>query len=322
MLDRITGAIKKWRLGAVTGAGLTENNIKMMGALLAPFLGMWFVIKIFLPDELYDLSVTIAMFAWLVWVASLWNWAKSDAGNYICFPQSKWKFENGDCRTFDLKVPPDSWERIGDPFEDGAVAYKVFFSEKYLYDDPDLPFPRIFSGAYWLLPARWDEAFQRRAFGEFFHKGVYVTKPDCEDISVYVIGWETFEGETYPVCLINDCAYTYEKMLQTAKHLTIGQQATLFGMQTLYRDARKKSQKLQQHTSYLEDRVVISEKESSKDFKDSADERMKAVRKRHASIMSVKEPLFTRIFNLKNVATAILVVTAIYLFGHFIMHWW
>lgn len=322
MLERVTGAIRKWRLGAVTGQGLTENNLKMMSALLAPFLGMWFFIKLFLPDEMYDLSVTIAMLVWLVWVLMLWSWAKSDAGNYICFPQSKWKFQDGTCRTFDLKVPPDSWERIGDPFGDGAVAYKVFFSEKYLFEDLDMPFPRVFSGAYWLLPARWDEAFQRRAFGEFFHKGVYVTKPDCEDISVYVIGWETLEGETYPICIINDCAFTYEKMLETAKHMSIGKLARVHALQTLFADARKKSQKLGQHTAYLEDRVEVSEKDSSKEYKKSADERMKGVRSRHASIMSVKEPLLTRLLNLKNVVLVILVVAIIYFFGNMVMHWW
>lgn len=321
MFKSVVGKIKSWRLGAVTGAGLTENNMKMMGALLAPFLVMWTAIRIFLPDEMYDLGITFGMIVWLGWIFALWSWAKTDAGNYLVFPQSKWKFQNGACRTFDLKIPADSWEKLVE-FKDGSVGCKVFFSEKYLYDDIDLPFPRIFSGAYWLLPRAWDTSFQRRAFGEFFHKGVYVTKPDCEDISVYVIGWETIEGETYPVCIINDCAWTYEQTLKTATLRELGQNVKMGALEMLYRDARKRGHKLTQHTAYLEDRLEVSENESSTDFKHSADERMKAVRKRHARIMDVHEPLLTRILNLKNVATVLLVIVAMYAFGHFILHLW
>jgi len=316
LVDRI----KRWRTGAVTGAGLTENNIKMTGALIAPILVIWAGVKMFLPDTAYDLAMSLAMGGWLVWIVCLYSWAKSDSGNYICFPQSKWKFRDGSCRTFDLKVPPDSWEKILE-FPDGSVGYKVGFADKYAYDDPDLPFPRIFKKAYWLVPALWDTSFQRRAYGEFFHKGVYVTKPDCEDISVYVVGWKTIDGEDIPKCIINDCAFTYEKVLASA---TLNPVANwqLSGMALLYKDALKKIQKVEQHAGYLEDRLLIAEKESSKDFKDSADHRMKAVRKRHARIMDTQPSLLSRLINMKTMAFVLLFIFAVFLFGRLIMRWW
>lgn len=291
-----------------------------MGALLTPFLVMWTFIKIFLPDEIYDLSVTVAMLIWLVWVVMLWAWAKSDAGNYICFPQSKWRFPDETSRTFDLKVPPDSWERLADPFPDGSVPYRVDFSEKYLHDDLDMPFPRVFGGAYWLLPSWWDTSFQRRAYGEFFHKGVYITKPDCEDISVYVLGYNPMNG--YPICIINDCALTFENTVRASKHLSIGQLARLNSMQMLYQEARKKAGKMLTHTAYLEERVELAEKDTSQNFKDSADNRLRSVRGRHASIMSTAESWRTRIFNLRNIVIMLAILTGIYLYGKLIMGWW
>jgi len=320
MVD-IVGRIRRWRTGGVTGAGFTENNIKMMGALLAPFLAGWSVVKFLLPVEMYDLNVSVLLLGWLLWCILLWAYAKSDANNYICFPQSKWKFPDGSCRTFDLKVPPDSWEKIQD-FKNGDKGYKVMFSDTFLFDDPDLPFPLLFNKAYWILPALWDKAFQRRAYGEFFHKGVYVTKPDCEDISVYVTHYEPTDEGNIPVCIINDCALTYQETMRQAKRMTIGEVANLNAKILAHRDERKKRLALLSHTAFLEDRVEVAEKDASKDYKHSADERMKATRKRHARIMDVKEPLLTRIFNLKNVAIALLAITGIFLAGRLIFHLW
>jgi len=250
----------------------------------------------------------------------IWAWAKSDANNYIVFPQSKWKFPNGDCRTFDLKVPPDSWQLI-EEFKDGSKGYKVWFDATYQYADPDLPFARVWRMAYWNTPSTWDESFHRRAVGEFPHKGIFVTKPDCEDISVYVIGWETMDGEHFPVCLINDCALRYKQVLETARHMSIGQLSKLNALMMLYRHARKKVDNLNQHTAYLEDRVDIAEQKSSEKFKESADNRMKSARKCVARIKDTKESLWTRFKNVKTLAIVILIAVVIFFAGRFFRLW-
>lgn len=318
----IVGGLRRWRTGAITGAGLAENNVKMSGALLAPFMAMWFFIKFFTPDAMYDIYVTYAMGAWLVWIVMLWAYSKSDANNYIVFPQSKWRFPDGQARTFDLKVPPDSWIRLG-TLPDGSVAFKVFFSDKYLYDDPDLPFPRVFGGAYWLLPAEWDDTFRRRSAGEFFHKGIYVTKPDCEDISVYVLPeWEIVDAEPFPVCLINDCGWMYERVLEKGTLLNVADRALVRAKEIEHRAQRRMSMKLVQHIGYLEDRLKVAEKDSSEDFKEASDERLSSVRGRHASIMSTKQKLWTRLFNLKTLAIVVLALACVWAFGHFWLGLW
>jgi len=315
--------LRNLKTGAVSGFNATENNLKMTGAVVGPFLAMWLVIQMFLPEGLYDLAVTISLFIWLAYVLMLWAWAKSDASGFIPFPQSKWKFPDGTCRTFDLMVPPDSWEKICD-LPDGRKAYKVYFSRKYLYQDPDLPFPDIFDMAYWILPSLWDTAFQRRASGEFYHKAVFVQHPACEDISIYVVDWETKEGERFPVCLINDCALTYERTLakyrtpdMTDKGLNLGE-----AYQMLYADGRKREGKLISHAGYLEERLDVAEKESSKDWKKSVDNRMGAIRSRHARIMDTKPPLLTRILNMKTLTTLALLLVLLAVAGKYIFHWW
>lgn len=321
MLEKFTSPFKKLRNPAVTGIGLTESNLKMVGVVLVPFLVAWIFIKIVLPPELYDLYVSFAFGGWLIWVVLVWAWAKSDANNFIVFPQSKWRFPNGDCRTFDLKVPTDSWELL-EEFKTGECGYKAWFDSTYQYDDPSLPFPRLWKMAYFITPSTWDKSFARRAFGEFFHKGVFVTKPDCEDISVYVIDWETMGGEHYPICLINDCALRFKEVLKETKVTSIGEASRLNAMLTMLRDARKKVDSINQHASYLEDRVEIAERESAEKFKDSADNRMKAIRKRHARVMDTGESIWTRFRNMKTLGYAILIGIIVFLVGKFILHVW
>ena len=321
MFESLTSKLGKLRSPTTTGIGLTESNLKMMGVILAPFLACFAVIRFCLPQELYDLYISFAFGGWLIWVVMVWAWAKSDANNFIVFPQSKWKFPSGDCRTFDLKVPADSWEEL-EQFKDGSRGYKVGFDGTYEYADPSLPFPRVWSMAYWILPATWDLSFARRAFGEFFHKGVFVTKPDCEDISVYVIGWETIGGEHFPVCLINDCALTYKRVMRATKLMSIGKASRNQALLTMLRASRKKVDSLNQHTAYLEDRVDIAERESAEKFKDSADKRMQANRKRVARIMDTKESIWTRFKNLKTLAFVILIGILIFVVGRSIFHWW
>ena len=316
----LVNKFRAWRQGAVTGAGFTENNIKMLGYLLAPFLAGWAFVRWFTPPEMYDIYVGLLLVGWLMWCILLWNYAKSDAGNYIVFPQSQWRFPDGSCRTFDLKVPPDSWEKVL-TFPNGDVGYYVEFSSTYLVDLLNLPFPLIFDKAYWIVPALWDEAFQRRAFGEFFHKGVYVTKPDCENISVYMTHYEPTEEGNIPVCIINDCSITYQNTLTNAKRMSIGQVAYLNSRILALQKERTKRLGLLSHTAFLEDRVTVAESEATTEYKDSADKRLESVRKRHGTIMETQQSLFSRIFKLKNVAIAIVILGLIILGGRWLGFW-
>jgi hypothetical protein len=204
-------------------------------------------------------------------------------------------------------------------------VYKVYFADKYIYQDPDLPYPDVFDMAYWFLPAPdWDTAFQRRAYGEFFHKGVFVTHPACEDVSVYVLDWETKEGERFPICLINDCAETYKQALERYRKPDFNEAGIneADGLWALYCDGRKREDKLVSHIAYLETRLEVAEKDHSLDFKKSADRRLEAVRKRHGSIMETKQSLITRIFNMKTLAYALLLIAFIFVFGRFVLGVW
>jgi len=319
-LSFLKDKFQAWRQGAVTGAGFTENNIKMLGYLLAPFFAGWAVVRLLLPPEQYDLYVGFLLVGWLMWCVLLYNHAKSDASNYLVFPQSTWRFPDGTVRTFDLKVPPDSWEKIID-FPNGDVGYYVEFRESYLVDLLNLPFPLVFNKAYWVLRGLWDKAFQRRAFGEFFHLGVYVNKPDCENISVYVTGYEPTEDGNIPVCLINDCSLAYEEAMKQAKTMKIGEKASLNSKVLALTKERKKRLSMLSHTTFLEERVEIAEKDATIEFKDSADSRMENVRGRHGTIMETQKSLFSRIFKLKNVAIAIVIIGLLLMFGRLLSLW-
>lgn len=317
IIERIRGS------RGIKGLNSTENNLKMTGAVIGPFLAMWIGIQMFLPKALYEVSMSLAMGVWVAWIVILWAWCRSDAAGYIPFPQSKWRFPDGTCRTYDIKIGPDSWEKIVE-FPDGKVAYKVYFSENFAYQDPDLPYLDVFNVAYWITPCDWDEAFKRRAFGEFFHKGVFVQHPACEDISVYVMDWETKEGERFPICLINDCSFSYYKTLESYRAPDMTEQGInkSHALMVMYRDGRKREEKLLSHAQYLEDRLVVAEHDRSIDFKKASDNRLKAARARHSRIMDTKVPLLTRILNLKTIAIVILILSFTLLIGRIFFRLW
>jgi hypothetical protein len=290
----------------------------MSGIVVAPIVVMWFVVKIFLPDEMYDLGITVSMVGWLVWCVMLWAWAKSDAGNFLVFPQSKWRFPDGTCRTFDLKIPPDSWDKLCE-FKDGATGYRILFAEKFEVADPDVPFPIVFDSAYWLLPSEFDKTFKRRAVGEFFHKGVFVTKPDCEDVSLFVTGWEERDGKMTPVCIVNDCSFNYQRaLLENSVPMMRGNNPIYL----LYRAERQRSEKLLQHSAYLEDLNKVAYEDEPRDFKKSADDRMKQIRERHGSIMDTQQSLLTRILNLKTLAIVLIVFAVVFVVGRVFLGIW
>jgi hypothetical protein len=319
-LSRVVKAVRNLRLRAVSGYNATENNAKMSGVVLGPVLAVWFIVKMFTPPEMYDTYMMYALGFWLLWCGVLYAYCKTDAQNYVVFPASKWRFSDGGSRTFDVKIAPDSWEELG-TLPDGSVMYKVFFSDKYVYEDLDLPYPRVWSKAYWLLPAHWDRAFKFRAIGEIFHKGIIVSLKDCEDISVYVLDWESSAGEDMPLCLINDCGLQYERTMESYRvpELMHTERNPFFGVVS---DLRKQVLGLVQHEIYLEDRLKISEEQNSEDFRKSGDEVLKSVVKRHRDIMQTQKSFWSRITNLKTLAIVILVLFAVFMIGRFFFGLW
>jgi|Deesub1362B_J571_1020462.scaffolds.fasta_scaffold19810_1 hypothetical protein len=65
MLERILDRLPFRGPKGVKGLNATENNLKMTGAVIGPFLIMWLFVKIFLPDAMYDIGITVSLFAWL-----------------------------------------------------------------------------------------------------------------------------------------------------------------------------------------------------------------------------------------------------------------
>lgn len=303
----------------ITGLDETRNNAKMTALIAGPFCVAWLVIQMFVPLKYMDMVIIIMFFGWIGYIVFYYAWAKADASSYRPFPQIPWRFPDGSVRVFSMLIPPDGYERLKD-YEKGEVGYHVSFTEKYEHHDPKLPFPDIFEDAYWLLPRSWEETFDFRSAGEFFHKGVIVDHPACEYASVYVLDWELKEGKRTPVCAVNDCALRYAESVKgfDGSPLSLTRAKIL---ETLLVASRKRELRLQQHSAYLEETLDIVMKEGSQDVKKIVNDRMRAIRDRVHTIMDTGESRLSRIFNFKNVAKALLILGLLFLITHFVIGW-
>lgn len=309
---------KLWRLryGGQTGLNQASNSVKMTAYIAGPFIAVWFVIQLFVPTELVDMFTLLGFFGWLGYVFVMYARAKSDASSYFPFPQAHWFFQDGQQITVDNLVPPNGYELIAS-YEDGSKLYRVFFNEKCEYHDIDRPYPDVFGKALWKLPAEWTEAFQRQGHGEFFFKNIFVDHPACESIEVYVVGWKEKGGTREPVCVINGCSHSYQKLLANPTAFQNQEINEADSIYAIYRDQELEINELRERNAYLEREAQQYYREGPEDIKKLSDNRMSRARKKVGHIMDTSPPLWSRIFNLKTFGIIILILGLVLLASHF-----
>lgn len=297
------------------------NNGKMTAVIAGPFMGAWLFIQMLVPAEYMDMAVLFLCGGWITYCVLIYAGAKADATSYRAFPQPVWRFPDGGVRVFNkMLISPDGYEKVCD-FEDGSVGYHVWWQERLQYHEKRMPFPFVFNSGWWKVPAEFDRAFAFAGGGEFFHRGIAVSHPACESISVYVVDWEITEGIMEPVCLINDCYHQYEEMLKNSKKIQMSDFKNVERLQMLLRDSKKARLGLMRHDRYLEESLDEVMKEGSKDLKKIVDDRMGAVRGRVHTIMDTEEPLIRRVFTFKNLFKAVLLIGIVLIITHFFFGW-
>ncbi len=313
--------IRHFRYGGSTGLNQASNSVKMTTVIAGPFIGVWFLIKVFVPVEWTDPATIFAFVCWLAYVILMYARAKGDAASYLPFPQTHWFFQDGQQVNYDLLVPPNGWEEIAE-YSDGSRLFRVWFKDKMEYQDVDRPYPDVFDRALWKVPAAWTDAFKRQGHGEFFFGNIFVDHPACESIAVYVVEWKETGVGRVPVCVINSCSYAYNKVLEAAGRDIFEQGISLAdSVYALYKDEEKRALELKSRNAYLEQEANQFTKEEPVDIKGLSDKRLERARKGVGSIMDTAPSLWSRITNLKTLGFVILIVGLSLLASHFWLGW-
>lgn len=315
MANPISGILDRyrtWRYGGVTGLNYIQANATMTTIVALPWLIGYLVCFMFVPDPFLEVSIIMESIIWIFYCYGVYAYAKVDATRFRPYPQSQWRFPDGGSRKFDLKVPPDGFSKECD-FEDGTQGWRVDLGQRLQYWDKRSDFPFVFDYALWRLPKTPDECFQYLSAGEFFHKGIAIKHPACEDISVYVYGWIQDEKGMYvPVCTINDCSLTYNKALidevidKSPRKLSKSHK-----FEMAYRNERRRRMMLQRHSETLEDMVDAGMKDS-RDYQKRVEDGMTKRRNLYKNIMDTEPPLIEKLkANLWKIILIVLVIVAI-----------
>lgn len=308
--------------GVRTGLQQTSNSFKMAGYVLAPFLVVWFVIKLFVPMAYSDIASMISFIGWIAYIVMLYAKAKSDAAGYIPFPQSHWFFPDGQQISYDVLIPPNGWEKIVD-YSDGSTLYRVYFKDKLAYQEADRPYADIFSRALWKLPCDWNDAFKRNAHGEFFFENLFIDHPACENIEVSVVDWDEAGKTRTPVCVITGSSYYFEQTRATGgKRLPSPEEKSAtktVRLEAVIVDLKEELRELRTRNRFLEDEATQYTKKEPRDIKELSDKRIERVREEIGDIMDTKESTWKRIFNFKTLGTALIVIAILLIMSHFIL---
>ena len=318
----IKGWISRRRYGGITGLNQMDSNVKMMVIGLAPLLGIIVINNFFItgtPLEEYSWLITIlALIVEVGWIGILYMRASNDANRLIVFPQTHIRFPDGTSKWFDLKTRASLIEEQC-IFPDKSRGYRVQFLDKFEHQDKKLPYPYVFQSMYWRAPASWADSFERLCEGECFHGNVYVDIGSCEPLTLWVKEIPETEDGFEPLAYVADSSFQYKQWLNNDGHDQKTPPTDVYLMP--FRKAQAKVHSMLDHQESIEVRLSVAEGEKPKDFKDAADARLKAVRKRHGRIMDTSEPLLSRIFNFKTLGKALLIIGGILLISHFVMGW-
>jgi hypothetical protein len=308
--------------GVHGGIGYTGNTIKMAAYLLAPLLVPWFLVNIFVPKPVSDMFVGLIFAGWLCFAMIFYFYLKAAAGEYVIFPQSHWRFPDGQQISYDLLVTPKSGDKKGwelkAEYPDGSTFYRVTFRDKNMYQDSNKLYPDIFDYALWKLPASWNDSFSRNGVGEFFFGGLFVTNSTCENIDVSVVDWDKRGSTRIPVCVITACSYYYKKVLEKqgrklpdpdAKKVELAEAKNL--------DLKSVLAITEKENTYLEQEAERYSKEEPAIIKEMVDKGLGAFLKRHTTIMNAgKQGKWTKILNLRTLAWVMAIIFGSLLLMH------
>jgi hypothetical protein len=321
-MSAILGWIKN--RGIHTGLQQTGNSFKMAAYILAPFLVVWFVIKLIVPMEYNDTASMVAFVGWIAYIIMLYAKAKSDAAGYIPFPQSHWFFPDGQQISFDLLVPPNGWEKVVE-YPDGSMLYRVNFKDKCAVQEADRPYPDIFDHALWKVPCEWNVAFKRNSHGEFFFENLFIDHPACENIEVGVIDWDEQGSTRLPVCVITGSSWYYEESRKTGGKLlpnpalrTTGKEKRL---EAVIVDLKEENRELTSRNRFLESEAEQYTKKEPRDIKELSDKRLSRIREEVGDIMDTEQSWRERILNFRTLAIVVAVLVVLVVMSHFIIGW-
>jgi hypothetical protein len=298
--------IRHWRYGGQTGQDVWSAEGRMVAFGIGPVLGIWILVSIAAPLMLDPLSAhfvdqampIIVMGGLVANLALMKARATEDANSLeLALPYTAWRFPDGSIHWFDLKIPREGIEEVCD-FPDGGKGVHVNFLEKYEWTDKKLNRTYVWQSANWRLPSSLSNCFKRLGSGQLFHKNIFVNHNSCEAVTVYVKEFVETEQGWEPVCKIQDSAYDYDQFLNgqnPSKHTEDPRDSLWF---MAFKRTQKAFGSAMKHTENLEERLVIAEQQGPRDFKEAADNRLKAIRSRHAGIMNTAEPLTSRLFKL------------------------
>ena len=319
-IQKIIAKIKN--RGAHSGLQQTSNSFKMTAAIIAPFLGVWFIVELFAPMKWKSIATTFSFAGWIVYILILYSKTKADVAGFLPFPQSHWFFPDGQQNSYDLLVPPNGWEEI-QKYQDGSAAYRVNFKEKCEYQEADRPYPDIFNSAIWKLPAVWTDSFKRTGHGEFFFQNLFVDHPACENIALSVIFWDERGSSRIPVCLIHSCSFLYNKAKATeGKAFPTVELSDVDAKDLAIKDLKHKIAEVSTRNQYLESEAEEYHKEGPEDIIELSDKRIEAYLKRHKTIMNAgKKSWLTKLINGKILGYALIAIAVILILSHFLMGW-
>jgi hypothetical protein len=308
-----------------TGVDQTTNLVKMIGVLVVPFLAIFVAVQIFTPLEWIYLADVFCIVGWMMYITMLFTSAKSKSTSYLPFPQSHWRFPDGQQINYDLEVLPsdEHGHECIKVYDDGAELHRVNFKTPICYKDKDRPFPDVFSYALWKIPAEWSKAFDRNGHGEFFAGTLFVDHPACENITVEVVGWDERATHRIPICIITGCSYTYKQTLAESG-LTFPKVPTMPQSQindAVLTDLKNENAELWTRNDFLEDENERLNKTTPTNIQELSDKRMSNVVTRHKGIMNIPKESKFKILNLKTLAIVLIMALVVFVVTHFVWGW-
>lgn len=311
--------------GIHSGLGQTNNSIKMAGLILLPLIAPWLAVQIFFTKAEATLYTPFIFAGWIAVIVIYFFAKKASASEYIAFPQSHWRFSDGQQISYDVLVPPSAYEEVtvdGEPvkYSDGSHLYRVHFKDKCAYQDADRMAADVFDFALWKLPASWNDSFSRNGLGEFFFEGLFITHPTCENIDVAVVDWDERGASRIPICLITACSYYYRNVMRDLGKVLPDPKVSLEETKdAVIKDLKIKNASLTTRNHYLEEEAEEYSNHEPETVKELADNRLSAIAKRHGNIMNAKKSAWTKILNIKTLVylgiAIIILVIIFYLTG-------
>jgi hypothetical protein len=304
--------------GGNSGLSQTDNNVRMAGVVIGPFLVVWLLLQVFAPPALADYTGALTLGVWLMILIMLYAKNKISIADYLPFPAAHWHFPDGQQRQWDVLIPKNGYEEIAQ-YKEGTRLYRVNFKDKLQYDDPDRQFPDIFQDAFWKTPSEWTKTFDRNAEGELFIGGLFVSHPATENASFDVVDWDERGSSRVPIAVVTGCSYYYRNLLHNKGRVMPNpkisdQECT----EAKVADLKITIAKIKKRNEYLEQENEQYAKQEPTDSIDLSDRRVANFFKRHKTIMNAgKKSLLSKLINGKYLFYLGITILVVYLVGKY-----